>query len=100
MLHLKIRDVDPVKDTPFYYSRLQCVLTLHLEVKFQPSKVTVTDMHLNHMAGLRGPTRSQLYNKLRSVVNIAPIHTKKAAIDSSHRDLRVAIFKPNFCFRS
>ena len=37
--------------------------------------------------------------KLCSVVNIAPIHTRKAAIDSSHRDLCVAIFKPNFCFQ-
>ena len=56
--------------------------------------------HMNHMAWPRGPTWSQLCNKLRNVVNIAPIHTRKAAIDSSHRDLRVAIFKPNFCCQS
>ena len=59
-----------------------------------------TKRTLEPYGGTWGPTRSQLCNKLRSVVNIAPIHTRKAAIDSSHRDLRVAIFKPNFCFQS
>ena len=51
------------------------------------------------MAGPGDPL-SRLCNKLCSVVNIAPIHTRKARIDSCHQNLRVAIFKPNFCFQS
>ena len=73
---------------------------IHWQLTQRSFSVKVTILQMNHMAGPQGPTQSRLYNKLCSVVNVALIRTRKAAIDSSHRDLRGAIFKPNFCFQS
>ena len=57
-------------------------------LKYLPDhySTSVTD-DMNHMVGFQGPIGSWLSHNLCSTINIVPILSMKAAIESSHHEL-------------